>query len=67
MATRQRQSLCEFKVFLDDEQVAEDVVFIEASGSEVLLHDILGVEKRLTNCHLVRVSVEKERVDLARE
>jgi len=59
--------LCEFKVFLDDEQVADDVTFIEASGSGVLLRDVLGVDKRLPNCHLVRVSVEKERVDLARE
>ncbi|MFB0551372.1 MAG: CooT family nickel-binding protein [Nitrososphaeria archaeon] len=59
--------MCEFKVFLDDEQLAEDVIFVEVSGSVVLLRDILGVEKRLPNCHLVRVSVEKERVDLARE
>lgn len=59
--------MCEFTVFLDDEQVAEDVIFVEVSGGEVLLRGILGVEKRLLNCHLVRVSVEKERVDLARE
>ena len=51
-------------VFLDNEPVAEDVVFIEASGNEVLLRSILGIEKRLPNCHVVRVSVEKERVHL---
>lgn len=59
--------MCEFTVFLDDEQVAEDVIFVEVSGGGVLLRGILGVEKRLLSCHLVRVSVEKERVDLARE
>ena len=58
--------MCEFKVFLDNEEVAQDVVHMEASGSDVILRDILGVEKRLQNCHLVRVSVEKERVDLVR-
>ncbi|NIN67623.1 MAG: CooT family nickel-binding protein [Anaerolineae bacterium] len=59
--------MCEFKVFLNDEQVSEDVVFVEASESGVLLRDILGLEKRLSKCRLSRVSVEEERVDLVRE
>jgi predicted RNA-binding protein len=34
--------MCEFKVFIDDVQVAEDVVFASVEGGKVILRDVLG-------------------------
>jgi len=35
--------MCEFKVFLDGEKVAEDVVYAGVEGERVTVRDILGM------------------------
>ncbi len=34
--------MCEFKVFLDGEKVAEDIVYARVDGKRVIVRDILG-------------------------
>ena len=56
--------MCEFKVLLNGEQVFEDAVFCRVQDGGLLLKDILGQSKQLSNCHVVEVNVAAERIVL---
>jgi predicted RNA-binding protein len=56
--------MCEFRVLLDGERVFEDAVFCRVQDGVLLLQDILGQSKRLSNCHVVEVNVAAERIVL---
>ena len=34
--------MCEFKVYLDGEKVAEDIIYARIEGNKVTIRDILG-------------------------
>jgi len=58
--------MCEFKVILDGELVAEDVIYAREEGSLVIVRSIVGDEKRFDKCRIVEVDSIHERLVLAR-
>ena len=49
--------MCEFKVFLDGEKVAEDVIYAKVEDDGVVLRDIIGTEKVIEGAEIVEVNV----------
>jgi len=58
--------MCEFKVILDGELVAEDVIYAREEGSLVIVRSVVGDEKRFDKCRIVEVDSIHERLVLAR-
>ncbi len=56
--------MCEFKVYLGDERVMEDVVYAEASDDGVIVRDILGESKTFRGAVIVEVNVPATRLVL---
>ena len=55
--------MCEFKVFLDDEKVMEDVIYVKAGENadrSVTLRDVLGETKRFENTRILEVDVQEQ-------
>ena len=59
--------MCEFRVLLEGQVVAEDVVYARDEGGAVVLRSIIGREVRVGNCRIVEVDSVRERLVLARE
>jgi len=49
--------MCEFKVFLDGEKVAEDVIYAKVEDGGVVLRDVIGTEKVIEGAEIVEVNV----------
>ncbi|MEM4699898.1 MAG: CooT family nickel-binding protein [Candidatus Nezhaarchaeales archaeon] len=58
--------MCEFKVYLGEEEVMEDVVYAEERGGSVVLRSVLGEERVVSDCRIVQVDVRSEVLRLAR-
>ena len=58
--------MCEFKVILGGELVAEDIVYAREQGSSVILRSVIGEEKKIENCRIIEVDSIHERLVLAR-
>ncbi len=58
--------MCEFKVVLDGQVVAEDVVYARDEGGTVVVRSIVGDSKRLEGCRIIEVDSVHERLVLAR-
>ena len=58
--------MCEFKVILDGEVVAEDVIYAREEGSAILLRSIIGEVKKVENCRIVEVDTVHEKLVLTR-
>jgi len=56
--------MCEFTVFLNDESIWNDVVYVKTTGSDVILSDVLGERRILSNCKILEVDVQSERLIL---
>ncbi len=56
--------MCEFKVFLDGKQVAEDIVIAKISEESIILNNILGERFELKGCMIVEVNVPSEKLFL---
>lgn len=56
--------MCEFTVFLNNESIWNDVVYSKTIGSDVLLRDVLGEKRMITNCNILEVDVQSERLIL---
>jgi len=41
-------SMCESKVYLDDDLIVEDAIRIEVEGDKVVIYDILGDRKEIS-------------------
>ena len=57
--------MCEFKVFLDGEKVAEDVIYAKVEGHTVTLRDIIGRPIVLDSVKIVEVDVVSTRLVLS--
>jgi len=57
--------VCEFKVFLDGEKVAEDVIYAKVEGHTVTLRDIIGRPVVLDSVKIVEVDVVSTRLVLS--
>ncbi|RLI13585.1 hypothetical protein DRO33_01035 [Candidatus Bathyarchaeota archaeon] len=58
--------MCEFKVILDGQVVAEDVIYAREEGSAVILRSVIGDEKRVEGCRIIEVDSVRERLVLAK-
>ena len=58
--------MCEFKVFLDGEKVAEDVVYARVEGTRVTVLDILGIAVVLESAKIDEIDVMSTRLVLTR-
>jgi len=56
--------MCEFKVFLGDERVAEDVIYAKVEGQRVTLRDVLGKPVVVEGVRIVEVDVSSTRLVL---
>ena len=56
--------MCEFKVFLGDERVAEDVVYAKVEDQRVTLRDVLGKPVVVEGVRIVEVDVSSTRLVL---
>lgn len=54
--------MCEFKVFLSGQLIAEDVVYAKVEGRDLMLRDILGSQTILRGSRIVEVDVNSERL-----
>ena len=59
--------MCEFKATLDGKSVLDDVVYARVEGDKVILRDILGETKELSNCRIIEVDVNLTRLILSSE
>ena len=58
--------MCEFKVFLDGEKVAEDIVYARIEGDKVMIRDILGRPTIFENVRLDEMNVMTTKLTLSR-
>ena len=58
--------MCEFRVFLDGEQIAEDVIYAKVEGQRVTIRDILSQPLVLENVKIVEINVTSTRLVLER-
>lgn len=56
--------MCEFTVFLNGESIWYDVVYVKTTGSDVLLRDVLGEKRLISNCNILEVDVQSEHLVL---
>lgn len=58
--------MCEFKVYLDGKQVAEDVIFARQESDRVIVRDIIGEPLSFEGTEIVEVDVMTTRLILGR-
>jgi len=56
--------MCEFKVFLGGEKVAEDVVYAKQEKGKVVLRDIIGSSLTFDEAEIIEVDVMTTRLVL---
>jgi predicted RNA-binding protein len=57
-------NLCEFKVFLGEEKVAEDIVYAKQDKGKVILRDIIGASLTFDDAEIIEVNVMTTRLIL---
>ena len=58
--------MCEFKVFLEGKQVAEDVIYARQEEGRVIIRDILGEPRAFNDVKIVEVNVMTTRLLLGK-
>lgn len=56
--------MCEFKVFLEGAQVAEDVIYARQEKDKVILRDIMGAPRTFDGAEIMEVDVLSTRLVL---
>ncbi len=56
--------MCEFKVWLGDEKVAEDVIYAKVKDGRVTLRDVLGMPVVIEGARIAEVDVASTRLVL---
>jgi predicted RNA-binding protein len=56
--------MCEFKVFIKGEKVADDVVYAKQEKRRVILRDIIGRSHTITDVKIIEVDVTLTRLIL---
>ena len=56
--------MCEFKVFLDGNQVAEDIIYAKQEEGKVIIRDIIGTPKTFEDVEINEVNVFSTRLVL---
>jgi len=58
--------MCEFKVFLEDEEIMRDVIYAREEGGKVILRDVLGETRIVEGAKILEVDVSAVRLLLGR-
>ena len=58
--------MCEFKVFLEDEEIMRDVIYAREEGDKVILRDVLGETRIVEGAKILEVDVSAVRLLLGR-
>jgi predicted RNA-binding protein len=58
--------MCEFKVFIDGEKVAEDVIYAKQDEEGVVVRDVIGRPETFREVEIVEVDVMTTRLVLRR-
>jgi predicted RNA-binding protein len=56
--------MCEFKVWVGDEKVAEDIIYAKVDGHRVTLRDVLGMPVVVEGVRIAEVDVSSTRLVL---
>ena len=56
--------MCEFKVFLDGNQVADDIIYAKQEEGKVIIRDIIGSHKTISDVEIDEVDVFSTRLIL---
>jgi predicted RNA-binding protein len=56
--------MCEFKVFIEGDQVAEDVIYARQEEGKVILRDIIGEPQTFDGVEITEVDVLSTRLVL---
>ena len=56
--------MCEFKFFLDGNQVAEDIIYAKQEEEKVIIRDIIGSQKTLSDVEIDEADVFSTRLIL---
>ncbi|RLI05532.1 RNA-binding protein [Candidatus Bathyarchaeota archaeon] len=58
--------MCEFKVFLGDEEIMRDVIYAREEGGKVILRDVLGETRIVEGAKILEVDVSAVRLLLGK-
>lgn len=58
--------MCEFKVFLEDEEIMRDVIYAREEGDKVILRDVLGETRIVEGAKILEVDVSAVRLLLGK-
>ena len=58
--------MCEFKVFLEDEEIMRDVIYAREEGGKVILRDVLGETRIVEGAKILEVDVSAVRLLLGK-
>jgi len=58
--------MCEFKVFLEDEEIMRDVIYAREEGGKVILRDVLGETRVVEGAKILEVDVSAVRLLLGK-
>lgn len=58
--------MCEYRVYLENELVFEDVVYARDLGGRVILKNVTGLTKIVENCKILEVNVDETKILLAK-
>ena len=58
--------MCEFKVFIEGDQVAEDVIYARQEKGKVILRDVIGKPQTFDGVEIIEVDVLSTRLLLRR-
>jgi predicted RNA-binding protein len=59
------QSLCEFTVILDGQEVFKEAVHVKIKDGRTIVTDVLGESKEFKNCRITEVDVNSTRLVLS--
>ncbi len=58
--------MCEFRVYLGDEEIMRDVIYARDEGGKVILRDVLGETKVVEGAKILEVNVSAVKLLLSK-
>ena len=58
--------MCEFRVYLGDEEIMRDVIYAREDGGKVILRDVLGETKVVEGAKILEVNVSAVKLLLSK-
>ena len=58
--------MCEFRVYLEDEEIMRDVIYAREDGGKVILRDVLGETRVVEGAKILEVNVSAVKLLLSK-